>query len=202
VLPILLVLRDFSKRDKPTWDRRLCVRVLWITPAAVLLLIMCCSASALYAMSEMLPERARILLSFIFVCGTLVWSRAAGEYLAGELLPISRDNKNMVSLTAGVAILLLILSPLMSFFSTFGLREEARSYAADWDTQDSELKSAKQNGIAHVAVRQIGDFQSRIGRGSSDLHLRTDHTFWINRATATYYDLKSVRASEDVAPSR
>ena len=199
VLPLFIVLRDVSQGDKPTWDRRLCIRLLWITPLAVLVLIMCCSASAIYAMSEMLPERARILLSFVFVCGTLVWSRAAGEYLAGELLPISRNTKNIILVAA---LLLLIVSPVMSFFSTFGVRDEARSFAVDWDRQDSELKTAQQNGIAHVAVRQIGDFQSRIGKGESDLQLRTDHSFWINRATATYYGFKSLRATDAFVTSR
>ena len=192
VLPLLIVLRDFSHGDKPTWDRQTCIRLLLITPAAVLLVIMCCTASAVYVMSVMLPERAQILLSFVFVCGTLVWSRAAGEYLA------SSNAKNIVSLGAGVALLLVILSPLMSFFSNLGLRDEARSYAADWDRQDSELKTAKQTGVTDVVVRQIGDFQFRIGKGSSDLHLRVDPSFWINKATATYYGLGSVRASEDV----
>lgn len=38
-------------------------------------------------------------------------------------------------------------------------------------------------------------------KGPSDLHLRTDPAFWINEAVATYYGLRSVRASEDVAIS-
>jgi len=201
VLPLLVVLRDVSYTDRATWDPRLCVRLLLITPAAVLLLIMCCTASAVYAMSVMLPERARILLSFVFVCGTLVWGRAAGEYLAGKLLP-ARNTKKLISLAATAALLLLIVSPQMSFFSTLRLREEARSYAADWDRQDAELKTAKQNGVTDVVVPQIGDFQFRIGKGQSDLHLRTDPTFWINRATATYYGVRSVRANDDLATSR
>jgi hypothetical protein len=80
-----------------------------------------------------------------------------------------------------------------SFFSVLGVRAEARSFAADWDRQDSELKNAKQSGLTDVAVEQVGDFRSRIGRGPSDLHLRTDPAFWINRTTARYYSLNSVR---------
>lgn len=199
VLPLLIVRRDFSRSDNSRWDRRLCFCLLLITPAAVFLLIICGTASAVYAMSVMLPERARILLSFIFVCGTLVWSRAAGEYLAGKML--TANTKVRVSFAASVVFVSLILSPLISFFSTLGLRDEARTYAADWDRQHSELKTASQNGVTDVTVRQIGDFQFRIGKGPSDLHLRTDPAFWINRATATYYGLRSVRASEDVPTS-
>jgi hypothetical protein len=59
-----------------------------LLPVAVLLLIVCCTGASMYAISEMRPERARILLSFVFICGTFVWSRAAGELLVGRLLTI------------------------------------------------------------------------------------------------------------------
>ena len=200
-LPLLIVLRDRSHSDEPTWNRLLCIRLLWMIPIAVFLLIMCCTASSVYAISVMLPERARILLGFTFICGTVVWSRAAGEYLAGELLAKNRKIRQIISLVAMVALLLLTLSPQISFFSTLGTREEARSFAADWNRQDLELKTAKQSGATDVTVRQIGDFQSRIGKGASDLHLRTDPAFWINQTTADYYGLRSVRAREDVSIS-
>ena len=195
-LPLLIVLQEFSRSDAQRWDRRLCIRLLWITPAIVLLLIVCCTGASVYAISVMLPERARILLSLIFICGTLVWSRALAEYLAGKLLSISQKGKQTISASATVLLLLLTLSPLISCFSIFTIREQARSFATDWDRQDSQLKTAKQNGIADVTVEQIGDFQSRIGKGPSDLHLRTDSGFWINQVTASYYGLKSVRANE------
>jgi uncharacterized protein DUF6056 len=170
--------------------------LLWMIPAAVLLLIVCCTGASVYAISVMLPERARILLSLIFICGTLVWSRALAEYLAGKLLSISQKRKQTISASATVLLLLLTLSPLISCFSIFTIRDQARRFAADWDRQDSQLKTAKQNAIGDVTVEQIGDFQSRIGKGRSDLHLRTDSGFWINQVTASYYGLKSVRASE------
>ena len=201
VLPVLMVLRDSCHHDEPPWDRRLCIRLLLITPIAAFLLIMCCTGASVYAISVMLPERARILLSLTFVCGTVVWGRAAGEYLAGRLLAISGKSKRNISHAATMALALLIVCSLTSFFSILKLRERARSFAADWDRQDAELKMAKQSGITDVTVPQIGDFQSRIGKGASDLHLRTDPTFWINRATATYYGLRSVRAQEDVGIS-
>jgi hypothetical protein len=195
-LPLLIVLQEFSLSDALRWDRRLCIRLLWMIPAAVLLLIVCCTGASVYAISVMLPERARILLSLIFVCGTLVWSRALAEYLARKLLFISQKGKQTISASATVLLLLLTLSPLISCFSIFTIRDEARRFAADWDRQDSQLKTAKQNAIGDVTVEQIGDFQSRIGKGRSDLHLRTDSGFWINQVTASYYGLKSVRASE------
>ena len=83
-------------------------------------------------------------------------------------------------------------------FSLLRTRERALNFANDWDQQDSQLKAAKQNGFSDVEVKQIGDFQSRIGNGPGDLHLRTDPTFWINRTTANYYGLRSIRASTDV----
>jgi hypothetical protein len=65
----------------------------------------------------------------------------------------------------------------------------ARGFAADWDKQDSALNTAQRSGVTEVTVPQTGDFQSRIGKGPSDLHLRKDPAFWINRTTAAYYGL-------------
>jgi hypothetical protein len=202
VLPFLVVLRDLNHRHEPTGNRQLYIRLLLLIPAVVLVLIICCTGPGVYALSVMIPERARILLSLIVVCGTVIWSCFAGKYVAGKLSTVSYKAKHALSLGASVALLILTLCPLLSLFSIFGLREKARSFAADWDTQDSQLKIAKQTGTSDVTVPQIGDFQSRLNKGASDLHLRTDPAFWINRATATYYGLTSVRASEDVVNSR
>jgi hypothetical protein len=200
-LPLLIVLRDFSQTGRRTWDRRICVWLLLITPATVFLLILAGTAPAIYAMSQMLPDRSRVLLSLVFICGTLLWSRAAGEYLAGKFLTIGRKVRQISASAVTVALLLIIIFPQISTLSILGLRYDARNFAADWDRQDLELKSAKQNGITEVEVPQIGDFQSRIGKGPSDLHLRTDPTFWINRVTASYYGLTSVRAKDEVVSS-
>ena len=188
-LPLLMMLRNHG----PKWDRRQCTAILLFVPPAVFLLMMCCVAPGVYAISTMLPERAQILLSVIFVCGTVVWSRAAGEYVTGYLLPIRH-----VPVLTTATLLLLILWPQISFFSVLGLRDKARSYANDWERQDSELKTARKTGVTDVVVPQIGDFQSRIGKGPSDLHLRADAAFWINRNIATYYGLRSVRSTDDV----
>lgn len=198
-LPALVALRDLPDRGGPPCDRRLCMRVLFITPIVVFLSIMCCTGASVYAISVMLPERARILLSLTVVCGTLVWGRAAGEYLVGKLFSTSYKRKRITSLSATMLLSLLILLPLISCVSILRIREQARSFAADWDRQDLQLRTAKQSGVTDVTVQQIGDFQSRIGKGPSDLHLRTDPSFWINRTTASYYGLRSVTASNDVA---
>ena len=193
-LPLLIVLRG----DGRMWNRRLSICLLWLTPVATVLLITSGIAIGVYTISAMLPERAQILLCFVFVCGTVVWSRALGEYLLGKFPGVRDRIRQIVSLVSTVTLLLLAISPLISFFSVLGIREKARSYAADWDRQDSELKIAKQSGVTDVAVEQIGDFQSRIGKGPSELHLRSDSAFWINRTIASYYGLSSVRATRDV----
>jgi Family of unknown function (DUF6056) len=195
-LPFLIVVRDLNHGAKHTLDRRMCLRLLLVIPATVFALVLCCTGSSVYAISVMLPERAQILLSLVVISGVVLWSRIAGEYLANVLTLSSKMRRNM-SMTATILMMLLMLSPLISFFSILGMRHKARSFAADWERQDSVLKMAKENGVTDVIVPQIGDFQSRIGKGPSDLHLRTDSTFWINQRTATYYGLRSVRASDD-----
>ena len=202
LLPFLISVRDVNHSNKPTLDNRLCLRLLLLIPAAVFVLVMCCTGTSVYAISVMLPERAQILLSVVVVCGVVLWSRIAGEYLAANLLTISSTMRRNISMTATILLMLLMFSPLISFFSILGMGDEARSFAADWERQDSALKMAKGSGVTDVIVPQIGDFQSRIGQGPSDLQLRTDPTFWINQRTATYYGLRSVRASDDFAISR
>jgi len=106
--------------------------------------------------------------------------------------------KQIVRTGSTLLLLLMLVTPLVSVVSTLRLREQARAYAADWDSQDVELRAAKQSGVTDVAVEQIGDFQWRLAKGASDLHLRTDPDFWINREIARYYGLSSVRAKNDV----
>jgi hypothetical protein len=196
-VPFLMVLPDKTARDTAVWNRQLCIRLLLLIPPATFILIACCSAPSFYGMSVMLPERARILLSLLFVCGTVAWSRAAGEFLLATRLPLRYNMKTMRT-GSTLLLMLMIVAPLVSFISTLRMREQARAYAVDWDRQDTELRSARQRGVNDVAVEQIGDFQWRLAKGPSDLHLRTNPSFWINRGTAEYYGLSSVRAKDDV----
>ena len=193
-LPLLVKLRNLKHSNEPIWAPRL----ILLIPVVVFLLIVCGAGTSVYAISVALPDRSRILLGLTLICGLMVWSWALGEYLVAKLPEHSYKN---ISLAATILLLLLIVPPLISFGSILSIRDEARSFAADWDRQDSELRAAKQNGLRDVVVPQIGDFQSRIGKGPSDLHLRIDAGFWINRTVATYYGLNSVRANEDVATS-
>lgn len=189
-LPSLVKLRNLNYSNEPVWGRRL----ILLIPVVVFVLIVCGAATSVYAISMTLPDRSRILLSVTLICGIMVWSWAVGEYLVAKLP--ERSYKS-ISLAATIALVLLIVPPLISLGSILSIRDGARSFAADWDRQDSELRAAKQNGVNDVVVPQIGDFQSRIGKGPSDLHLRTDAGFWINRTIAMYYGLSSVRANED-----
>jgi hypothetical protein len=202
LFPLFSVLLDFDDSAKLVRDGRMYLRLLLIIPAAVLVLLMCCTATSIYAISVMLPERARILLSFVFICGVVLWAWIAGEYLARKLHTPSSNVRQNILLAATMVLTLLLFSPLISFYSVLEMRDEARGFAQDWDRQDSLLKTAKENGVTDLAVPQIGDFQSRIEKGPSDLHLRPDPAFWINQRTATYYGLRSVRAIGDVAISR
>ena len=197
-LPLMMVLRNLHHSDKTMWDSRLSVRLIVLIPVLVFLLIVCGAGTSVYAISVALPDRSRILLSLVFIFGIMFWSWATGEYLVAKLPERSYEK---ISLAATVALWLMIVPPLISFGSILAVRDEAQSFAADWDRQDAELRAAKQNGVSDVTVPQISDFQSRIGKGPSDLHLRTDPAFWINEAIATYYGLRSVRANEDVAIS-
>ncbi|MFL6207441.1 MAG: DUF6056 family protein [Pyrinomonadaceae bacterium] len=176
--------------------------LLVLVPVIVFVLDMSCIAPALYGMSTMLPRRAQVLLSFTLVCGTVVWGRTAGKYAAGSLPFISRHAERVVRAGSMLLLLIMLACPVASGVFTLALRARARAYAADWDRQDQELRTAKDSGVQELSVEQIGDLQSRLGLGRSELHLRTDPNFWINQAVAKYYGLRSVTAREDIVTSR
>jgi Family of unknown function (DUF6056) len=176
--------------------------LLVLIPIAVFALNVSCIAPALYGTSNMLPRRAQVLLSFTLVCGAAVWGRAAGEYAALALPFISQNAERLVRPGSILLLLLMLACPVASCVSTLALRERARAYAADWDRQDKELRTAKDSGVQELTVEQIGDFQSRLGLRRSELHLQTDPNFWINQAVAKYYGLRSVAAREDAANLR
>ena len=121
----------------------------------------------------------------------MIWSCVACEYLAKDLLVVTSKVRQIILATVAVTLLLLTVSPLISFLSNLAIRDKARSYAANWDRQDSGLEAAQQNRVADLQVKQIGT-SNRTGKGPCDLHLRTDPAFWINRITPGYYGIGSV----------
>lgn len=203
LLPFLIALRTSGSGRRPdaneSWHHR--AELLVLLPAAVLVLIVCCTASAFYGMSVMLPERSQVLLSFTLVCGTVVWGHSAGTHCRIPLPSIDQNVGRVALFGSTLALILMITLPVASGASTFGLRARARAYAADWDRQDEDIRAAKNRGARELTVEQIGDFQSRLGLGNSDLHLRTDPDFWINQAVAKYYGIDSVAASQEPTTS-
>ena len=125
-----------------------------------------------------------------------------GEYAARALPFISRNAERLVRSGSILLLLLMLACPVASCVSILALHARARAYAADWDRQDKELRAAKDSGVQELTVEQIGDFQSRLGLGRSELHLQTDPNFWINQAVAKYYGLRSVAAREAAADLR
>jgi hypothetical protein len=200
LLPFLIAFRRRAPGHhhdaNESWRYR--AELLVLLPAAVLLLSMCCTASAFYGMSVMLPERSQVLLSFTLVCGTVVWGHSAGTHCRVASPFIGR---RVVLFGSTLALIAMITLPVASGASIFGLRSRARAYAADWDRQDEDIRAAKNGGARELTVEQIGDFQSRLGLGNSDLHLRTDRDFWINRAVAKYYGIDSIAASQEPTTS-
>jgi hypothetical protein len=203
LLPFLIALRRCASggHSDANEGRRHRAELLVLLPAAVLFLSMCCTASAFYGMSVMLPARSQVLLSFTLVCGTVVWGHSAGTHCRVALPFISQNVGRVALFGPTLAPILMITLPVASCASTFGLRARARAYAADWDRQDEEMRAAKNRGARELTVEQIGDFQSRLGLGNSDLHLRTDRNFWINQAVAKYYGIDSVAARQDPTTS-
>ena len=197
LLPFLTAFKDSARRDAPDEGGRRRAGLFVLVPFIVFALEVCCIAPAFYGMSVMLPERARVLLSFTLVCGAVVWGCAAGEFCLDAWPFVGRNTERVVRAGSFLLLALMFICPVASCISTFTLRERARAYAADWDRQDEELRAAKEGGVRELTVEQIGDFQSRLGLGRSDLHLRADPNFWINKTVAKYYGLDSVAARED-----
>jgi hypothetical protein len=198
LVPFLLTLRDApGSRTQTDEERHAHAEALVLLPVAIFSLIVCSIVPSFYGMSVMLPDRSQVLLSFTLVCGAVAWGHSAGKFCRIALPVAGPDGSSVVPLCLSLMLILLSAFPIASCVSTFGLRGRAIDYAADWDRQDEEIRAAKNGGARELTVEQIGDFQSRLGIGDSDLHLRTQPNFWINKVVAKYYGIDSVAARQD-----
>jgi hypothetical protein len=198
LVSFMTALNESVRRAERGDDRHGRAALLVLIPAIVIALGMSCITPAFYGMSVTLPERAQVLLGFTFVCGVVAWGAAAGAHCGAVASPfVSRNAGRVVPFGSFLLLILMIAGPVATCVSTFALRGRARAYAADWDRQDEELRAAKESGASEVTVDQIGDFQTRLGLGRGDLHLRSDPHFWINQSVAKYYGIRSVAARED-----
>ena len=195
LLPFLLAIcfpRSRSDRDQnPNVQNN--KRALLLLPPLGFFLILICFATGVYAVSGALPERARFIPEFIFVCTAACWAYFAGALAARFLTSTSKPSANQAAGLVAVAALILV-PPLLATRRTLRLVPGARAGASIWDQMDRDMRAAKARGAKDVIVPAVDDVETRLGARRTELQIDHDPNNWKNRCVALYYGVDSVAA--------
>ena len=177
--------------DEPLYARRRVLKLFVAGTAIGFGLIVLCFVPGFYAISEPLPARALLLPKFLLVCLFVYWGALAGLVLLKASALVRTG-----ALAAGAVALvtLLALSPVTAAWRTFALVPRARTYAAQWDETERQIRAAAAAGVKDVTVRDVGGNEHELGFGRHDLRLGRDPTKPQNWAVALYYGLDSIKA--------
>jgi hypothetical protein len=182
----------FSRHSKPGPERDL--RLLVLLPAIGFTLIFLCTVPAIYGTSGFLPERARLIPQFVFVCTAVCWGYLVGVALSERLAVYKRYASWPLAVCSIAVTALLILSPLAAARRSFALAARASAGASMWDQMDREVRAARARGEMNVVVPAVPDVESRLGAHRTELQLEQDASNWKNRCAARYYGVNSIRA--------
>jgi hypothetical protein len=151
-------------------------------------LIMASLGPVLYALSTPPSGRVYIMPQLVLVLTAVFWGCLMGLSARQNNLRLA-PRQRAVGMAALAA--LLVIGPIASAFSA--LREGAQfsEYAAGWDYQDSEIRSAVANGERDVGVVALTTNIVEINRLGI---LGPDPQDWVNRCATIYYRVDSISA--------
>jgi hypothetical protein len=178
----------------PSLSLRKNVWLLVLLPVIGFILILICSAVSIYSLSAFMPERARIVPQFVVVCVAVCWGYFAGLALSKILSVRRKDAFYPLTIGSIAVVALLALSPIAAAWRTWSLAPQAKAGALILDQMDSEIRAAKEQGIADVSVPAVDDVESRLGAARTELHVERDRENWKNKCMARYYGVKSIQA--------
>jgi hypothetical protein len=169
------------------------LRPLLLPPLIGFVMIFLCTVPSVYGTSGFLPERARVIPGFVFVCVAVWWGLTAGVVLSG-CLRARRPFSSWARGASAVAALVLLLPPVAAVRRTLALVPGARAAAAAWDEMDRDLREAGGRGAGDVTVAPLSDVETRFGAARNELQIERDAHSAKNRCVAQYYGIGSVRA--------
>jgi hypothetical protein len=145
-----------------------------------------------FALSDVPPERAEFIAHWILLATLLCTGVALGSVT-------KRWRGVAPGLLARLAVSFFVLAlvlpwVLKSARSIAVSARESRLFAADWDTEDAQIRLLKGTGESNIVV----PWNDRIARGGNATNvpwLSSDPTYWVNTCEADYYGLRSLRVS-------
>jgi Family of unknown function (DUF6056) len=142
----------------------------------------------MYAFSSMPPDRALfvdhwILLLALMLSGLVFGWLASLWYAESWVLGL---------LAAACAVALILPWAARSARDNFALIRDLRNYAAEWDSEDAQLRRMKSNGELQISLPWNSSVASN-GNVDQIGWISDDPTFFINTCTADYYGFKSLR---------
>ena len=173
-------------RARAAFFRRWAVAGLVAVPVVAFALIVGCFAPAIWGMSKLPPGRALLVPHFALACATLIWLWFAASLLR-RFLGAQRVGSQVATVVFTILISgALLIGPVPAIRKTLALLPTARHYAAQWDQRDQWLRAAHLRGETDVvapALRSISGLEELV----------SDTENWVNRVTADYYGLQTLK---------
>jgi hypothetical protein len=173
-------------RARAKFSRWWAVAGLVAVPVVAFALIVGCFAPAIWGMSKLPPGRALLVPHFALACFTLIWLWSAASLLR-RFLGAQRVGSQVATVVFTILISgAVLIGPVPAIRKTLALLPTARYYAAQWDQRDQWLRAAHLRGETDVVVSALGSI-------SALEELVSDTENWVNRVTADYYGLRTLK---------
>jgi len=142
----------------------------------------------MYAFSAMPPERALFVDHWV-----LLFTLLLTGFAFGRLTSSWYTEHRVLSLLAAVCSVALIFPwATKAVRDNFAATSNLRKYAAEWDNQDAQIRSMKSKGELQVSLPWNASVASN-GNVDQVGWISDDPTYPINKCTADYYGIKSLR---------
>jgi len=173
VLALCLLLPGLLSRTEAA--RRLDLQQLGLVTVLTAIVVPFCYFPSFYASNGNPPARSLIVPGCLLI-GYAVYV----GYVLRHLLRLPRP--------VTVALLLaLALVPLGISATVLPQRAQAAEYASLWDTEDAQIRAARDSGVLRVEVAPLP-------RNLGEEFVTSDPGNWFNQCVARYYNLESIAA--------
>jgi hypothetical protein len=163
----------------------------WLLACAFsFVLILASIAPGVFALSDLPPERSEFVTHWILLTTLL----ATGVVFSSGIRWVCGVTPSPLAvLAASVFILALILPWVLKSTGTIASSvRQSRIYAAEWDSEDAQIRGLKRHGNSNIVVPWNEHIVSG-GNVTKLPWLSSDPTYWVNKCEADYYGLGSIR---------
>ncbi len=171
------------------WTWRLLWQQAWfrgllLVPAGAFLVAVAACAPVVLVMNAYPEDRTIVVPQTALVLGVVVTAGLLGAGLRRiTWLPASQALSSRI--LPGAILAACLLAGSFSLWQTAAQVPELQSYVTKWDKRDSELRTARSQGLTTLTVFGL---DNRAGIGD----LRVEADYWINRCMADYYGFSSL----------